>query len=69
MAYLMSSVLRGPDLSAIHTLLYMSVNEPFTVDHPVKEAQFWIPWSRGGKPTVPTEFLERLSDAWLGHSA
>ncbi|MDM0079233.1 hypothetical protein QTI17_01380 [Variovorax sp. J31P179] len=67
MAPLLLPILNSGSYSAIHTVLYMSVNEPVTVGGPFGQAQFWMPWSIKGKESVSQDFVDRLGDAWMAH--
>lgn len=65
MAHLAASILRSPDNSAIHSVIYFSADVKVAAT-PMKKASFWIPWSRGAS-AVPAEFMDRIRDAWMAH--
>lgn len=65
MAHLATSILRSPDNSAIHSVVYFSADVKIAAT-PMGKASFWIPWSRGSA-AVPADFMDRIRDAWMAH--
>ncbi len=67
MAHLLYTIFKGESLSAIHSIAYVTVNQPVKVDAPFHKFQFWITWKMRGEASVSVKFIERFADAWLGH--
>ena len=57
-----------PKFSGINTVIYFSVNMPMNLTDVDMDVLPWCVWSKASiRPPVPSDFLDRIKDAWNTH--